>query len=336
MDKRSRLGSRTLPSRQRGAALMMVLLLVAMMLLLSVGLVDGVRYNSQRLLNQRFMDQSFWYALGGEYIATYALEDIADEGVTSLGQDWARDDIVFPIEGGSIAGKIDDEQACFNVNNLYPPEGDGVDPTTETAAMVLFRNLLKNLDIPEQRAEFIMGRLQDWIDEDFSPEGIYGAEDLSYNTGDYPFMPPNGLIDSTSELSLFAEYEEDEESKILPYLCALPEVDTTININTLEPDDAPLLAAAIENRLSVEEVKQLMSSRADTGWEDVASFVAELNLPADNPLAANTLTQLGVQSRYFKGVADVFYEQRQVRIFSRFVLKSGKAIVYSREYGEIF
>jgi general secretion pathway protein K len=32
----------------------------------------------------------------------------------------------------------------------------------------------------------------------------------------------------------------------------------------------------------------------------------------------------------------VFYEQRQMRLFSRVVLKNGKAIVYGREYGEVF
>jgi general secretion pathway protein K len=43
-----------------------------------------------------------------------------------------------------------------------------------------------------------------------------------------------------------------------------------------------------------------------------------------------------VKSYYFKGLADVFYEQRQMRLFSRMVLKNGKAIVYAREYGEVF
>ena len=53
--QRARLAARP-PSGQRGAALLMVLMMVAIMLVLSVALVDGVRYNSQRLLNQRFID----------------------------------------------------------------------------------------------------------------------------------------------------------------------------------------------------------------------------------------------------------------------------------------
>ncbi len=321
---------------QRGAALIMVLLIVAVMVVLAVGLVDGVRYSSQRLLNQRIMDQAYWYALGGERIAIFALEDVAGETSLHLGQDWARKDIVFPIDGGSIAGLIVDEQACFNINSLYKPESAGGDTQVLSPAEQVFTGLLSNLEFPPQRVEFIMGRSQDWIDEDFSPEGIYGAEDLLYTAKDYPYLPPNSLIDSVSELGLFAEFEEDEQSRLLPYLCALPEVSTALNINTLSPAQAPLLAAAIGNVLSVAEVLAVLERRPENGWPDVASFISELGLSAETPIPTVLLQGLGVTSHYFRGLSDVFYEQRQLNLYSRIVLRNGKAIVYAREYGEVF
>ncbi|QQD16908.1 type II secretion system minor pseudopilin GspK [Spongiibacter nanhainus] len=333
--QRARLAARP-PSGQRGAALLMVLMMVAIMLVLSVALVDGVRYNSQRLLNQRFMDQAFWYALGGERIAAFALEDIASEAVVTLGQPWARKDIVFPIDGGSVAGLIVDQQACFNVNNLYQPDVEpGVDPPP-TAAEQGFIALLENLEISPQRAEFIIGRLRDWIDEDFSPEGIYGAEDLSYTGLDYPYMPPNRPIDSITELDLFAEFEEDEAEKIKPFLCALPESDTALNVNTLTVEDAPLLAAFTGNILPVEQIEALIEARPEDGWQDIADFVSVLGLPGGQTLTGEQLQTLGVDSNYFLGLADVFYEQRQMRVYSRFVIKNGKAVAYAREYGEVF
>jgi general secretion pathway protein K len=45
---------------------------------------------------------------------------------------------------------------------------------------------------------------------------------------------------------------------------------------------------------------------------------------------------LGVNSHYFRSLADVLYEQRQLRLYSRLVLRNGKAVVYAREYGEVF
>lgn len=324
------------PARERGAALLTVLMMVAIMLVLSVNLVEGVRFNSQRLLNQRLMDQAFWYALGGERIAVLALEDIAGESVVALNQNWARKDIVFPVDGGSIAGLIEDEQACFNVNNLYQADKPSGELPEKSGAEILLENLFENLELDIQRAAFIAGRLRDWIDEDFTPEGVYGAEDLSYNSADYPYVPPNRPIDSLSELSLFAEFEDDERQRLLPYLCALPEVDTTININTLTVDDAPLLAAAIGNVLDVETVRAIIDARPEQGWPEVADFVSALALPDEQPIPSKLLPLLGVNSRYFRGLADVFYEQRQLRIYSRFVLQNGKIVAYGREYGEIF
>ncbi|WP_269619337.1 type II secretion system minor pseudopilin GspK [Zhongshania sp. BJYM1] len=322
--------------KQDGAALIMVLLIVAIMIVLAVGLTDGVRYSSQRLLNQRLMDQGYWYALGGERIAVFALEDIANDTVTALNQDWAREDIVFPIDGGSIAGLITDEQACFNMNSLYRAEPATGAEEDVLAAELVFTALLENLQISPQRAEFIIGRTQDWIDDDFSPEGIYGAEDLSYTALDYPYLPANNLLESVSEMALYAEFEEDEKALITPYVCAVPAVNTVINVNTLPINKAALLAAAIGNVLTVEQVKVVLENRPENGWADVASFVTALELPLSETVPTKLLQGLGVKSQYFKGLADVFYEQRQMRLFSRVVLKNGKAIVYAREYGEVF
>ena len=325
-----------IPQQQRGAALIMVLLIVAIMVVLAVGLTDGVRYSSQRLLNQRLMDQGYWYALGGERIAVFALEDVASDMVTALNQDWARKDIAFPIDGGSIAGLIIDEQACFNMNSLYRAEPANGEVEDVSAAELVFIALLENLEISPQRAEFIIGRTQDWIDEDFSPEGIYGAEDLTYTALDYPYLPPNSLLDSISEMTLYAEFEEGEQERITPFLCALPEVNTVINVNTITVDKSALLAAAIGNVLSAEELRVVLENRPENGWADIASFVTALNLSADETVPSKLLQGIGVKSHYFRGLADVFYEQRQMRLFSRVVLKNGKALVYGREYGEVF
>ncbi|NKI16852.1 type II secretion system minor pseudopilin GspK [Spongiibacter sp. KMU-166] len=331
-----RVGQARPPGRQRGAALLTVLLMVSIMLVLSVNLVEGVRFNSQRLFNQRMMDQAFWYALGGERIAAMALEDVAGESVIALHQNWARKDIVFPVDGGSIAGLIEDQQACFNVNNLYLADNPDGELPEKTGSELLLEHLFENLELDVQRVAFIVGRLRDWIDEDFTPEGVYGAEDLSYNSADYPYVPPNRPIESLSEMSLFAEFEAEERERLLPLLCALPEVNTAININTLTVEDAPLLAAAIGNVLDVETVRAIIETRPERGWGEVADFVTALSLPGEQAIPAKLLPLLGVNSRYFLGLADVFYEQRQLRIYSRFVLQNGKIVAYGREYGEIF
>ena len=323
------------PGKQRGAALMMVLLMVAIMLVLSVNLIDAVRYNSQRLFNQRLMDQAYWYALGGERISVFALEDIAGESVVALNQNWARKDIVFPVDGGSIAGLVEDEQACFNVNRLYLSD-EAAQSGSRSPAQQVLEGLLLNLELNPQRAAFITQRLSDWVDADFSPEGTYGAEDLTYTAADYPYLPPNQPLDSLSEMGLFAEFEEGEEAALRPYLCALPEIETGLNINTLGPEDAPLLAAAIGNTLAVAVVQQIIEERPEEGWATVEDFLVTLGLADGQAIPAELQSGLTVKSRYFRGLADVLYEQRRLRLYSRLVLNNGKVYAYAREYGEVF
>ena len=222
------------------------------------------------------------------------------------------------------------------MNSLYRAEPANGEVEDVSAAELVFIALLENLEISPQRAEFIIGRTQDWIDEDFSPEGIYGAEDLTYTALDYPYLPPNSLLDSISEMTLYAEFEEGEQKRITPFLCALPEVNTVINVNTITVDKSALLAAAIGNVLSAEELRVVLENRPENGWADIAGFVTALNLSADETVPSKLLQGIGVKSHYFRGLADVFYEQRQMRLFSRVVLKNGKALVYGREYGEVF
>ena len=38
--------------------------------------------------------------------------------VVSLGQNWAREDGVFPVEDGTLSGRVQDLQSCFNLNSL--------------------------------------------------------------------------------------------------------------------------------------------------------------------------------------------------------------------------
>ena len=135
-------------------------------------------------------------------IAVFALEDIAGESVVTLNQNWARKDIVFPVDGGSIAGLVEDEQACFNVNRLYLSD-EAAQSGSRSPAQQVLEGLLLNLESNPQRAAFITQRLSDWVDADFSPEGTYGAEDLTYTAADYPYLPPNQPLDSLSEFPLF-------------------------------------------------------------------------------------------------------------------------------------
>ncbi|MEO0500009.1 MAG: type II secretion system protein GspK, partial [Pseudomonadota bacterium] len=82
----------------------------------------------------------------------------------------------------------------------------------------------------------------------------------------------------------------DMMARLAPYLCT---TDTAamvrINVNTLTPDDGPLLAMLAPGQLSLERARRIITARPAEGWATTTEFqavpaVAQL-LPAMNAAA---------------------------------------------------
>ncbi|MFO1432223.1 MAG: type II secretion system minor pseudopilin GspK [Candidatus Competibacteraceae bacterium] len=109
---------------QRGVALITVLLIVFMASVAAASLMTLQGYTLHRstlLLNQQ---QARLYTLGAEQWAIALLKrDLRNdleqnERVDTLQEDWATIPPSFPVQGGSITGRIEDLQGRFNLNNL--------------------------------------------------------------------------------------------------------------------------------------------------------------------------------------------------------------------------
>lgn len=75
--------------------------------------------------------------------------------------------------------------------------------------------------------------------------------------------------------------------RLLPYVCALADETLQVNVNTLQPDRAALLAALFPAELTLVEARQLLQARAATGWSSVAAFLSQpaLQKPIPPPRA---------------------------------------------------
>lgn len=75
--------------------------------------------------------------------------------------------------------------------------------------------------------------------------------------------------------------------RLLPFVCALPDDALQVNVNTLHPAQAALLAALFPTELTVSEARQLVQTRAATGWSSVAAFLSQpaLQKPIPPPRA---------------------------------------------------
>jgi general secretion pathway protein K len=220
---------------QRGVALITAVLIVALATILAVNVVYRGMLDQRRAGTLFALDQAFEIALGAEAWAADILQrDQQETQGDNLTENWARPLPPLPIEGGSVAGRLEDLQGRFNLNNLVFADG-----TTNPAAVQQLARILTWLDLEPGWAS----TMADWIDEDTQPGFPDGAEDTVYTSQNPPYLAANMPITRASELLSMPGFGAERYAKLKPYVTALP-VGTKLNVCT-----APgiVLDALVEN-----------------------------------------------------------------------------------------
>jgi general secretion pathway protein K len=301
--------------KQRGAILIVVILIAALISIIAIRIYSGLALDSRRTVNIIDSDRAYYYALGAEELALQLLKDSfnnqskEESNKVYLGQPWAQKGMVFPIDGGQLAGEINDMSACFNLNSILGKSRskkksndslNDTDPDTglplalpsdkPTDGQVLLEELFKQL-IPDTEfsPKILAARVRDWLDSDDQPYQSDGAEDGEYQLNDIPYRTGNTLMGSVEELRTIAGFSAEMVETVAPYLCALPSAEmNTLNINTVDENQSELLIVLYEN-LSVEDAKDILQSRPASGY-DQGSFKDKLTKDAKlRPQAAGLI-----------------------------------------------
>lgn len=287
-----------------GMALLTVLLLVAVMAVVATAVLDDVRFSVRRTTNVERQAQAQWYAAGAELLARRQVTRLAsiDPSRTPVQPGWNGRRIDFPVEGGSIAATLADGQACFNLNSVV--QGVGEDLTVRPEGVAQFLALGRAVGAPASRMQAVADALVDWMDADEEPRPL-GAEDGAYAGLASPYRTGGVLMAEVSELRAVKGVDADLYRRLRPWLCALPTSrPAALNVNTLAPEQAPLLVALSDGALGAAEARRLIERRPAAGWRDVAAFRAD---PATAALPAVADEQLTVLTRWFALRVDVDY-----------------------------
>lgn len=259
----------------RGAALVIVLFIVALAAVIAVEMSANLMVQVQRSTNIQGQQQAKWYAYAGEELAIKALMQNKKDNpnITTLSQAWAQQsENVYPVDNGTLEGKIIDLQACLNLNALaIKPDSNSTNKTN--VAHKAFFALLENIeDLPSDESEEAMAdSVFDWLDEN-SITYRSGAEEDEYLSREYPYMSANNLFASVSELRLVKGFNPLVMEKVLPYVCVIPgSTLLSINVNTLMPEQALLLSAFID-QLSLSGAQAVLAARPDEGFENKNDF----------------------------------------------------------------
>jgi len=249
--------------RQAGLALLMAMLIVVIATTIAVSILHEEKFTIRKSAHVDLMDRASLYAFGLEdWAQIYLREDREDSDIDSLDENWATNIPGLPIEGGYLAGFIEDEQARFNINTLVGSE----------LAVTRFKRLCDNLEVDDS----FIPALMDWIDIDLDIRYPDGMEE-NYDT----YRVANREMADISELMLVEKVDQEIFEKLIPYITALP-APTTLNINTMS-------ATVFESLGDDLDASKFIEERESDPYDSVEEFVERLQIPvAIEGLSAST------------------------------------------------
>lgn len=321
----------------RGAALVIVLFIVALAAIIAVEMSANLMVQVQKSTNLQGHQQAKWYAYGAEELAIKGLLQSKKDNpdITALDQIWAtQSDASYPVDNGTLTGKMTDLQACLNLNALaIMPSTNGTNKTNP-AHKALFA-LLENIeDLPADESEEAMAdSVFDWLDED-SITYRSGAEEGEYLSRKFPYLTANSLFASPSELRLVKGFNPLVMEKILPYVCVIPgSTLLSINVNTLAPEQALLLSALIE-QLSLSGAEAVIAARPESGFDTLNEFIEQVQQQGGT-ITDSIKDTFSINSEYFKLQTQATFVDLRFSMTTLLHAKDGEVTILARKFGGV-
>ena len=228
-------------TRQRGVALVLAMSVVALAAIAAAAMLASQSTWSRHvaLASEHAQAQALVQA-GIDWARAVLGDDRRQSNVDHLGEPWALRLPPAPVDGGELAGHIEDQQGAFNLNNLV--KNGAVSPVQ----VAQFGRLLNILGLPDTLA----GSLADWL-----------------KPADAAARP---LVD-VAELAQVPGFDPAVCARLRPFVSALPRF-TTVNVNT-----APVeVLVAVVSDLKLDDARALTAQRERAYFRNVAEFVAQL------------------------------------------------------------
>jgi general secretion pathway protein K len=324
----------TIDAKERGAALLTVLLLVAVMAAVAATVLDRVGLATRLAGNARDAAQAQAWLGTAELIAMTRIDDLVEgQPKRTLGDNWlgvARS-VDLP-DGMRVRAIVGDGGNCFNLNALAQTLNEKVlAPRAE--GILEFAALMSAVGIDPGRARKIAAAAADYIDEDDAPSRD-GVE-----AGGYPphARPANRAMTDRSELRAVPGVSAEDYARLERWLCALPLLGKSpINVNTLRPEEAPLLVMLAQGRIDSLSARAILAQKPAGGYGSSDEFFnalafASLTIPDAAREQASVVTKFFTLNASVEGRAAGHLLAEQALIDARQV----PARLISRQWGEV-
>jgi len=327
--------------KQKGVALLVVLILLVMMSALAAKISQQFCRNLQKTHYQVSQQQLRWAMQAQEKVVKDRLQaDASGESkALTLDGDWHQP-LETRGEDYTVVSQVEDAQDCFNVNNLLAVEkiaqGQNAPAVPEKPRREqIVEQLLTESGLSQTNAEEVYQQLVDYLDGD-TTTAKEGAETDAW-AGVVPArQPANQMMRTIAEIKLLPAFPAAAYPKVSKLLCALPDSASKVDVNTLKPEQAALLAALFPGKLNEDDAVRLIESRPETGWENIETFSKALEqtfpqLKDDLPQVADYLS---INSRYFRVNYTGNTDELTLRVVSQLQVnnEAGEIVTWQRRY----
>ncbi len=346
--------------QETGAALLSVLLLVAFMSIAALALMDVSVRGIQNAKASDGQSRALWQITGAEQAALLRIERIFEATNGELGKSGAGlgEEITVSTDNLVVTARLEEAGNCFNLSALVSSEldpDDGFDDSddqdeffggddedelqAQTGALVSsadnYRQLLGLAGLREDEVERATNALLDWTDAD-NITRTGGAEDAHYRLLKPPYLTSGTQLAELSELRAIRGYNKKIIDQISPLLCARLEKEmSTLNINTLRPDQAALLSMVFAGELTPREARDLLANRPEDGWASVDEMFQERRIERIDPEDRQS-NLLSTRSRYVRLEGRVSGGRQDIAFSSLyFVADDFRARLVSRKTGGV-
>ncbi|MGR5944689.1 type II secretion system minor pseudopilin GspK [Enterobacter sp. C4G1] len=328
-------------NKQRGVALLVVLILLVMMSALAAKISQQFCRNLQKTHYQVSQQQLRWAMLAQEKVVkdTLQTDDSGESKALAPEGDWHQ-----PLEtqgdNYTVVSQVDDAQDCFNVNNLLAADTSA--QAQNAPAVVekprkeqIVEQILTDGGIGQTTAEEVYLQLADYLDGD-STTVKEGAESDAW-AGVVPArQPANQMMRNIAEIKLLPAFPASAYSKVSTLLCALPDMAAKVDVNTLKPEKAAVLAALFPGKLTEDDAARLLDARPEGGWESVEAFskALEQNFPQLKDDLPQVAEQIAINSRYFRVNYTGNTDDLTLRVVSQLQVnnEAGEIVTWQRRY----
>ena len=344
-------------SKQQGAALIIALVIMSIAMAIVTNIMFRQQLSTRLSSNIGNLERAYPFATGVEDFARSVLirdyEDTPD--MDDLIEDKWSTPVNFPIDGGTISGRLIDLQAKLNLNNLMPydPAADSIDPDQTTPALTEAQNQLLDdkfyFDVasanvkalllvidPDQEInspESFIDIVKDWIDSD-STVSSGGAESSDYQIEDPAYNAANTLMVSPTEIHLLKDIDKDNYALLKKHFSTLPEY-TLVNVNTADNTTLQAIGFTADAAENIIEVRQESSFATLADFKDLAVVQVALEDPdgeegEETPAVFEQI--LSVTSQYFLLQGEINIGAARLYINSILHRDGAKVTVISRDF----